>query len=75
MGFFLIATASWPALGPIQIPIQWIRGTGYGGGGSFSEVKQQRRVADHLPPSSDEIKDAWSNTSIPQIYLHVLVIN
>jgi hypothetical protein len=39
-----------PPLGPTQPPIQWVAG----------------RKADHSPPSSAEIKNAWSYTSSPQ---------
>jgi hypothetical protein len=34
-------------------------------GGSFPEVKQQAREADHSPPSSAEVKKMWSYTSTP----------
>jgi hypothetical protein len=34
--------------------------------GSFPGVKRPQREADHSPPSSAEVKDAWSYTSTPQ---------
>jgi len=39
-----------PALGPIQIPIQWVPRALY------LEVKRPGREADHSPPSSAEVK-------------------
>jgi hypothetical protein len=41
-------------------PIQWVQGALSLG------VKRPRREADHLPPSSVEVKNAWSYTSTPQ---------
>jgi hypothetical protein len=35
--------------------------------GSSPGVKRLGREADHSPPSSAEIKNAWSYTSIPQL--------
>jgi hypothetical protein len=32
----------------------------------FSGVKRPGREADHSPPSSAEVKNAWSYTSTPQ---------
>jgi hypothetical protein len=46
MGIFLFTTASRPALGPTQPPIQWVPGAISLG------IKLQRREADHCPPSS-----------------------
>jgi hypothetical protein len=37
-----------------------------GSGGSFPGVKRAGREAEHSPPSSAEIKNAWIYTSIPQ---------
>jgi hypothetical protein len=59
-GIFLSTTASRPALGPTQPPIQWVPGVLSLG------VKQPARQADNLPLSSAEIKDAWSYASTPQ---------
>jgi hypothetical protein len=50
--------ASGPSLGPTQ-PIQWVPGTVSLG------VKRPRREAEHSPPSSTEVKYAWSYTSTP----------
>jgi hypothetical protein len=38
------------------------------------ETKRSRREADHWPPSSAEIKNAWSYTSTPPISLHGVVL-
>jgi hypothetical protein len=57
---FLFTTASRTALGPTQPPIQWVPGTLSLG------VKRLGREADHLRPSSVEVKNAWSYTSTPQ---------
>jgi hypothetical protein len=48
------------ALGPTQPPIQWVPGALSLG------VKRRGREADHSPPSSAEVKNAWSYTSTPQ---------
>jgi len=45
-----------PALGRTQPPIQRIPGA------LSLEVKQLGREADHSPPSSTEVKTAWSYT-------------
>jgi hypothetical protein len=47
-----------PALGPTQSPIQQVRRLLPGG-------KQNRSDVDHLRPSSAEVKNEWSPTSIP----------
>jgi hypothetical protein len=60
LGIFLFTTASRTALGPSQPPIQWVPGTLSLG------VKRQGHEADHSPPSSAEVKNAWSYTSTPQ---------
>jgi hypothetical protein len=44
-------------LWPTQPPIQWDLSLG---------VKRPEREADHSPPSSAEVKNAWSYTSAPQ---------
>jgi hypothetical protein len=58
-GIFLFATASRPALGSTEPPIQWELGA------LFPEVKRPRQDADHSPPpaSSAEGKNMWSYTS------------
>jgi hypothetical protein len=48
------ATASRRTLGPTQLPIQWVRRVLSPG------VKRQRRETHHSPPSSAEVKNAWS---------------
>jgi hypothetical protein len=55
----VFATASRPALGPTPSPIEWVPGALSLG------VKRPVREADHSPPSSDEVKNAWSYTSTP----------
>jgi hypothetical protein len=54
LGIFLFTTASRTALGPTQPPIQWVPGA------------LSLGVTDHSPPSSAQVKNAWSYTSIPQ---------
>jgi len=48
------------ALGPTQPPIQWLPGA------LSLAVKQLGCEADHSPPSSAGVKNAWSYTCIPQ---------
>jgi hypothetical protein len=52
--FLLIVTASRPALEPTQPLIQWVPG-----------IKRPGCEADNSPPSSAEVKNAWSYTSVP----------
>jgi hypothetical protein len=47
-------------LGPTQPPIQWVPGALSLG------AKRPWCEADHLPPSSAEVKNVWSYTSTPQ---------
>jgi hypothetical protein len=54
----IVTTASRPALGPTQSPIQWVPGALSLG------VKRQGREADHSPPSSAEVKERV------ELYLH-----
>jgi hypothetical protein len=54
LGIFLFATASRPTLGPIQLPIRWVRGALSLG------VKRPGREADYSPPSSAEVKKKFS---------------
>jgi len=58
LGRFLFATASRPALGPTQPPIQWVSAA------LIPEVKLLLCEADHWPPYSSEVKNAW------KLYLH-----
>jgi hypothetical protein len=63
LGIFLFATASRPALGPTQPPIKWVTG-------SLSlREKRPGREADHSPPSTADVKNAWSCISAPQYVL------
>jgi hypothetical protein len=68
-GIFLFATPSRPALWPTQPPIQWVPAV------LFPRVKRLRCEADHLPPSSVEIKNAWSYTSTRRMRLHGVVLS
>jgi hypothetical protein len=43
--------------------------------GSFPWVKRPEREADHSPPSSAKVKNAWSYTSTHHIRLHGVVLN
>jgi hypothetical protein len=63
LGIFLFSTASSPALGPTQPPIQWVPEAPSPG------VKRSWRKADHSTPSSAEVKNAWSYTSTRQYVL------
>jgi hypothetical protein len=57
---FLSSTTSRPALGPTQPPIPWApRDLSPG-------IKQPGSEADHSPPSSAEVKNAWSYILTPQ---------
>jgi len=55
-------------MGPTQPPIQWVVGALSLG------VKQPGREADHSPPSSAEVENAWSYIPIPPIRLHGVVL-
>jgi hypothetical protein len=48
-----------PVLGPTQPPIQWLPGV------LSPALKRPWLEADHSPPSSAEVKKAWSYTSTP----------
>jgi hypothetical protein len=69
MGFLLFATASRPAPEFIQPPVQWVLEALKPG------VKRPAREADHSPPSSAEVKNAWSYTFTPSIRLHSAVFH
>jgi hypothetical protein len=64
LGIYLFTTASRPALGPTQPPIQWVPGS-----------LSLRREADHSPPSSAEVKTAWNYTSTPPIRLQGVMLS
>jgi hypothetical protein len=59
LGILLFSTASRPALGPTQPPIQWVPGDLSPG------VKRQRREGDRSPPSNAEVENACRYTSTP----------
>jgi hypothetical protein len=59
LGIFLFTTAFGTALVPTQPLIQWVLGALSLG------VKRPGREADYSPPSSAEVKNAWSYTSAP----------
>jgi hypothetical protein len=65
----ILNTASRPALGPIQPPMQRVPGALSLG------VKRPWREADHSPPSNAEVKNAWSYTSTPPTQLHCVVLS
>jgi hypothetical protein len=67
LGIFLFTAAFRPALGPTQPPVQWVPGA------LSLVVKRPGREADHSHPSSVEVKNAWSYTSIPTIRLNGMV--
>jgi hypothetical protein len=69
LGIFLFTTASGTALGHTKPPIQWVPGALSLG------VKRPGREADHSPPSSAKVKNAWSYTSTPPICLHGMVLS
>jgi hypothetical protein len=54
--------------GATQPPIQWVLGE------LFSGVKRPEHEADHCPPSSVEVKNAWSYTSTLQ-YVNGVELN
>jgi hypothetical protein len=58
LGIFLFPTASGPALGPTQPPMQWVLGALSVG------LKRPVREADHSPPCSAEVKECV------ELYLH-----
>jgi hypothetical protein len=69
LGIILFTTASRTALGPTQPPIHWVPGALSPG------VKHPGHEADHSPPSSSEVKNAWSYISTPPIRLHGVMFN
>jgi hypothetical protein len=69
LGIFLFTNALRPALGITQPPIQRVPGD------LSLEVKRLGREADHSPPFSAEIKNAWRYTSTPPKHLHGVVLS
>jgi hypothetical protein len=65
----IFTTVSRTALGPTQPHIQWVIGALSLG------VKRPGREADHSPPSTAEVKNAWSYTSAPPIRPHGVVLS
>jgi hypothetical protein len=68
LGILLFTTASRPAVGPNQPPIQWVLGALSLG------IKRDGSETDHSPPSSAEVNNAWSYTSTPPIRLNGVVL-
>jgi hypothetical protein len=58
--FFFFLTLARPALGPTQPPLQQVAGALSPGG------NRPGREADHSPPCSAEVKNAWIYTYTPQ---------
>lgn len=56
---FLVCKETRLALGPTQLPIEWVPGTVSLG------VKWQEQGYDHTSPSNADIKNDWRCTSIP----------
>jgi hypothetical protein len=69
LGISLITTASRTALGPTQPPIKYVTEA------PSMDVKRPGREADHFPPSSVEVQNAWRYTSVPPIRLHGAVLS
>jgi len=69
MGFFSLHYRVQTYSGATQSTIQLVPGA------LTSGIKWPGREADHLPPSSSDIKNACSYTSIPSIRLHGMVLN
>jgi hypothetical protein len=66
---FSFSIASRPALGPTQPLTQWVRGA------VSLRIKRPWRNADHSPPSSAKVKNAWSYTSTLPICLYGVVLS
>jgi hypothetical protein len=67
LGIILFTTVSRKALEPTHSPIEVVPGALSLG------VKWPEREADHSPPYSADVKNAWSYTSSPSISLHGVV--
>jgi hypothetical protein len=66
LGFSLFTTACRSDLGPTQPPFLWVSGV------LSTGLMQPGSEADHSPPSSSEIKNAWSYTFTPQYVITLL---
>jgi len=64
---YLMATTSRPSLGPTQPHIHWVLG-------ALSLGLRPGHEADHLPPSSAEIKNACNYTPTPQYVFMALCL-
>jgi hypothetical protein len=69
LGIYLFTTVSRLALGSTQPPVLWVPGAL-----SLGE-KWSRCEADHSPPSSAKVENAWICTSIPSVHLHGMVFS
>jgi hypothetical protein len=69
LGIFHFITVSRPALEPTQPPIHWVSGA------VSLRIKRPGRKADHSPPSTAEVKNAWSYTSTRSIRLYGVVLS
>jgi hypothetical protein len=63
LGIFLFITAARTSLGPTQPPIQWVPGALSVG------VKRPEREDDQWPPSSAEVKNSWSYTTLQYVFM------
>jgi hypothetical protein len=61
-GKILFSTASRPALGPTQPPIEWVPGAISPG------VKGPGRETDHSPPSSADVKNGGAIPPLPHMF-------
>jgi hypothetical protein len=63
MGYIMLSFRRiWVSMGVVRHPVSYPTGTRY----PFPGVKRPAREADHSPPSSAEVKNAWSYNSTPQ---------
>jgi hypothetical protein len=69
VGISLFTTTSRQAPSSTQPPIQLVPGA------ISLQVKRPGREADHSPPPSAEVKNAWSYTSIPTVRLQCVAFS
>jgi hypothetical protein len=74
--FIIIFNCCWVTAGAgnfflhlVQPPIQWVPGA------LSLRVERPGCEADHSPPPSAEVKNAWSSTSTPPIHLYGMVLS